>query len=218
VVIPLVVRRVRAVTMGVLHGHSARETHHPALADLTVRASVSAMLRFWKNPHAAAASAAAVVLMLSLSSCSSSKIEGIPSNLPKITLHGTTATPKHSLAKEDYPFDENGRYMSEWAAAGERRAGRSAANSSDVSKWSGSYGGSATGKKRTVAKTSSSKSKSGSKSKVASSKKGGRSYTVKKGDTLSAIASRNSTSVAKIKSANGMSSDFLSIGKVLRIP
>jgi LysM domain len=202
-----------------LHGQFTRETNHPALADLTVRASVSTMLCFWKNPHAAASGAAAVVLMLSLSSCSSSKIEGIPSNLPKITLHGTTATPKHNLAKEDYPFDENGRYVSEWAAAGERRAGRSAANSSDVSKWSGSYGGSATGKKRTVAKTSSSKSKSGSKSKVASSsKKGGRSYTVKKGDTLSAIASRNSTSVAKIKSANGMSSDFLSIGKVLRIP
>lgn len=180
------------------------------------------MLCFWKNPHAAAASAAAVVLMLSLSSCSSSsKIEGIPSNLPKITLNGTTATPKHNLSKEDYPFDDSGRYMSDWAAAGERRAGRSAAaTSSDVSKWSGSYGGSATGKKRTVAKTSSSKSKSGSKSKVASSSKkgGGRSYTVKKGDTLSAIASRNSTSVAKIKAANGMSSDFLSIGKVLRIP
>jgi LysM repeat protein len=174
------------------------------------------MLCFWKNPHAAAACAAAVVLMLSLSSCSSTKIEGIPSSLPKITLHGTTATPKHSLSKEDYPFDESGRYMSDWAAAGERRAGRSAAaTSSDVSNWSGSYGGSATGKKRTVAKTSSSKSKS----KVASSsKKGGRSYTVKQGDTLSAIASRNSTSVAKIKSANGMSSDFLSIGKVLRIP
>jgi LysM repeat protein len=215
-----VVRRLRACRLGVLHGYSTRETHHPALADLTVRASVSAMLCFWKNPHAAVACAAAVTLMLSLSSCSSSKIEGIPSNLPKITLNGTTATPKHSLSKEDYPFDDSGRYMSDWAAAGERRAGRSAAaTSSDVSKWSGSYGGSATGKKRTVAKTSS-KSKSGSKSKVASGSKkgGGRSYTVKKGDTLSAIAARNSTSVAKIKSANGMSSDFLSIGKVLRIP
>ncbi|RBP37752.1 LysM domain-containing protein [Roseimicrobium gellanilyticum] len=179
------------------------------------------MLRFWKNPHSAAACAAAVALMLSLSSCSSNKIEGIPSNLPKITLHGNTSTPSHSLSKEDYPFDSSGRYMSDWAAAGERRAGRSAgATSADVSKWSGSYGGAATGKKRTVAKTSSSKSKSGSKSKVASSSKkgGGRSYTVKKGDTLSAIASRNSTSVAKLKAANGMSSDFLSIGKVLRIP
>jgi hypothetical protein len=201
-----------------LQGHFRGETNHPEVADLTVRASVSVMLRFWKNPHSAAASAAAVALMLSLSSCSSNKIEGIPSNLPKISLHGTTTTPSHSLAKEEYPFDSSGRYMSDWAAAGERRAGRSAgATSADVNKWSGSYGGAATGKKRVVAKTSS-KSK-GSKSKVASSsKKGGRSYTVKKGDTLSAIAARNSTSVAKIKSANGMSSDFLSIGKVLRIP
>ena len=170
----------------------------------------------WKNPRSAAACFAAVALMLSLSSCSSNKIEGIPDNLPKISLHGNTATPAHSLAKEEYPFDPSGRYMSDWAAAGESRAGRSAAaTSSDVNKWSGSYGGSATGKKRAVAKTSS-KSKS-SKSKVAS-KKSGRSYTVKKGDTLSAIAARNSTSVAKIKSANGMSSDFLSIGRVLRIP
>lgn len=176
------------------------------------------MLRFWKTPHSAVASAAAVALMLSLSSCSSNKIEGIPDNLPKITLHGNTSTPSHNLPKEEYPFDSNGRYMSDWAAAGERRAGRSAgATSADVNKWSGSYGGSATGKKRTVAK-SSSKSKSGSKSKVASSSKGGRAYTVKKGDTLYAIALRNSTTVAKIKSANGMSSDFLSIGRVLRIP
>ncbi|MEZ0275832.1 MAG: LysM peptidoglycan-binding domain-containing protein [Roseimicrobium sp.] len=178
------------------------------------------MLCPWKNLRSAAACFAAVVLMLSISSCSSNKIEGIPSSLPKINLHGTTATPSHSLSKEEYPFDATGKYMSDWAAAGESRAGRSAAaTSSDVNKWSGSYGGAATGKKRVVAKTSSSKSKSsksGSKSKVAS--KGGRSYTVKKGDTLSAIAARNSTSVAKIKSANGMSSDFLSIGKVLRIP
>jgi LysM repeat protein len=185
------------------------------------------MLCSWKNLCSAAACFASVALMLSLSSCSSNKIEGIPSNLPKIALHGTTATPAHSLAKEEYPFDSSGKYMSDWAAAGESRAGRSAAaTNSDVNNWSGSYGGSATGKKRVVAKTSSSgsksksSSKSGSKSKVASTKKsgGGRSYTVKKGDTLSAIASRNSTSVAKIKSANGMSSDFLSIGKTLRIP
>jgi hypothetical protein len=177
------------------------------------------MLCFWNNPRSAAAGAVAVALMLSFSSCSSSKIEGIPDDLPKISLHGTTSTPSHNLAKEEYPFDSNGRYMPDWAAAGERRAGRSAgATSADVNKWSGSYGGSATGKKRTVAKTSS-KSKSASKSKVASSsKKGGRSYTVKKGDTLYAIALKNSTTVAKIKSANGMSSDFLSIGRVLRIP
>jgi LysM repeat protein len=41
---------------------------------------------------------------------------------------------------------------------------------------------------------------------------------VKKGDTLSAIAARNGTSVAKIKAASGLSSDFLSIGKVLKLP
>lgn len=43
-------------------------------------------------------------------------------------------------------------------------------------------------------------------------------YTVVKGDTLSAIARKKGTTVAKIKAANGMSSDFLSIGKKLKIP
>lgn len=169
------------------------------------------MPSFWKNSRSAAASAGTVALMLSFSSCSSTKIEGIPSNLPKITLNGNTATPSHNLPKEEYPFDSSGRYMSDWAAAGERRAGRSAgATNSDFAKWSGSHGGAATGKKRVVARSSSKKS--------SKSKGGGRSYTVKKGDTLYAIALRNSTTVAKIKSANGMSSDFLSIGRVLRIP
>lgn len=193
--------------------------------------------------HVAAAGAASVAAMLFLSSCSSSpKIEGIPDKLPDIQLSGRTSTPSHSMASSEYPFDEKGRYVTDWAAQGERSAGRSAAaNSSDVSKWSGSYGGAATGKKRVVVKTTKPKSgSSSSRSTVASrsgtskstasssssaskkgktaSRRGGGSYVVKKGDTLSGIARRNSTTVAKIKAANGMSSDFLSIGKVLRMP
>ena len=76
------------------------------------------------------------------------------------------------------------------------------------SRWSSSHGGS----------KSSSKSKSKSSTTAKAKSKGGRSYTVKKGDTLSHIASRYGTSVSKIKAANGMGSDFLIIGKVLRIP
>jgi LysM repeat protein len=112
------------------------------------------------------------------------------------------------MASYEYPFDSGGRYVSAWAAEGERRAGRSAsATSSDSSRWSSSHGGSASSRSRS---TSSSKSKSSSK--------GGRSYTVKKGDTLSGIAARYGSSVKKIMAANGMRSDFLSIGRVLRIP
>lgn len=42
-------------------------------------------------------------------------------------------------------------------------------------------------------------------------------YTVKKGDSLSAIAKRNGTTVAKIKQLNGLKSDALKVGQRLRI-
>ncbi len=43
-------------------------------------------------------------------------------------------------------------------------------------------------------------------------------YRVVAGDTLYAIAQRNGTTVAALKQANGLSSDMLSIGQMLRIP
>lgn len=43
-------------------------------------------------------------------------------------------------------------------------------------------------------------------------------YTVKSGDTLYAIASRYNTTVNEIKSINNLSSNFLNIGQVLKIP
>ena len=58
-------------------------------------------------------------------------------------------------------------------------------------------------------------------SKVASSRSSGGStcitYKVKKGDTLGKIASRNHTSVAKIKKWNGLRSDNIRPGQVLKI-
>jgi hypothetical protein len=172
------------------------------------------MTRLWNLAAAPAAMCCVVLLMLALSSCSSdSGADGLPRNLPEINLDGGTDTPPHSMASYEYPFDSSGRYVTAWAAEGERRAGRSAgATKSDSSRWTGSHGGAASRKTTT-------KSKSGTSAKAKSkSSKGGRSYTVKKGDTLSAIASRHGSSVSKIKSANGMKSDFLSIGRVLRIP
>ena len=43
-------------------------------------------------------------------------------------------------------------------------------------------------------------------------------YTVKRGDTLSAIARRNGTTVAALRRANGISGDLIRPGQVLRIP
>ncbi|TDU81319.1 LysM domain-containing protein [Prosthecobacter fusiformis] len=66
--------------------------------------------------------------------------------------------------------------------------------------------------KKTV---SSSKPKTSSKS---TAKKSGGSYKVVKGDTLYGIARKRSTTVAKIKSANGLSTDIIRPGQTLRIP
>lgn len=46
----------------------------------------------------------------------------------------------------------------------------------------------------------------------------GRKYTVKSGDTLSGIARKYHTTVAKLKSQNGLGSDVIRVGQVLRIP
>jgi hypothetical protein len=43
-------------------------------------------------------------------------------------------------------------------------------------------------------------------------------YTVRKGDTLLAIAKRFNTTAAKIKTANGLTSNSLKTGQVLKIP
>lgn len=110
------------------------------------------------------------------------------------------------MARKDYPFDPaTGNYMTAWAAEGEK-----AASDADAVRWQSSHGGSVSRKQPSrVTKVSSKKTSSKSKSK---------SYTIKSGDTLGAIARRNNTTVAKIKAANGMSSDFIRAGKTLKIP
>ncbi|SKB05463.1 LysM domain-containing protein [Prosthecobacter debontii] len=63
--------------------------------------------------------------------------------------------------------------------------------------------------------SSSSKPKSTPKS---TAKKSSGSYKVAKGDTLYGIARKRGTTVAKIKSANGLSSDLIRPGQTLKIP
>jgi len=143
-----------------------------------------------------------------LSSCSGPSIKGLPRNLPVINLHGTKETPPHSMAKNEYPFDENGAYRSEWVSAG----GGTRASESDYSSWRSSHGGAPTPHKDY---TPPKKKKSSSSSK---SKGKGGSYTIKQGDSLSVIAARNGTTVAKLKAANGLKNDFIRAGKTLKIP
>lgn len=88
------------------------------------------------------------------------------------------------------------------------------ASSSPAPKTSSSSGSST---RKKVASSSSSKPKPKSSTKSTAKKSGG-SYKVAKGDTLYGIARKRGTTVAKIKSANGISSDVIRPGQSLKIP
>ena len=146
----------------------------------------------------------AALAALVLGACeSSTHIKGLPKDLPVINLHGSPSTPSHSMSHADYPFADNGDYKSDWAAEGGQGAGM------DYSSWRSSHGGSSS--------RGSSKKKTSSKSSSKGSGKGG-SYAIKSGDSLSTIARKNGTTVAKLKAANGLSSDTIRAGKTLKIP
>ena len=77
--------------------------------------------------------------------------------------------------------------------------------------------------KKSSARTSTAGSKSprSTAARKSSSRKSApkaRTYTVKKGDTLGAIARRNGTSVKALKRANGLKSDLIHINQKLTIP
>ncbi len=73
-----------------------------------------------------------------------------------------------------------------------------------------SSSGSSASRTTTAKKTTSSKS--------TAKKSSGSSYKVVRGDTLYGIARKRGSSVAKIKAANGLKSDLIRPGQVLRIP
>lgn len=76
---------------------------------------------------------------------------------------------------------------------------------------------SSTPKKTTTSSGSTAKKSTASKSTPKKSSSGSR-YTIVKGDTLYGIARKKSTTVAKLKSANGLKSDLIRPGQVLKIP
>jgi len=157
-------------------------------------------------------------LLVSCGSSGTTRIRGVPRNLPKIELYGSAQTPAHSMARSDYPFESGtGNYLTSWASDGR------SSSESDYSSWQSSHEGSVSRKqpspvKKVTSSTTKKKSSSSSSKSKGKSSSGGGSYTIKKGDTLGAIAAKNGTTVSKLKAANGMSSDFIREGKTLKIP
>ena len=150
-----------------------------------------------------------IVPLLLLAACeNSARIKGLPKDLPVINLHGSPNTPAHTLGHADYPFADNGDYKTDWAAEGGQGAGM------DYSSWRSSHGGSSS---RSSSKKKSS-AKSGGKSSGGKSSHSRSSYTIKSGDSLGGIARKNGTTVAKLKAANGLSSDRIRAGRTLKIP
>ena len=113
---------------------------------------------------------------------------GLDAQLP----NGSNSTPSHKMSKYEYPFDSNGRYVSSWAAEGEKRLGRNSNRN-----------------------RGSSRKRSGRSS---SGKSGSKYHRIVSGDTLSGLALKYRTSVSAIKRANGMSSDVIIKGKTIKIP
>jgi len=156
------------------------------------------------------------------------------------------ATPPTTLSQRDYPFDEKGRYRTDWVKSGSTK-------SRSKSSFRAAPTATPTPKKQTIAKTSSgsqsktNKTSSSSSMTVASNstkpskttappvytpapapkpkpkppapqKKSARYHTIAKGDTLWDISRRYKVSISEIKSANGLSSDLIRPGQTLRLP
>ena len=139
-----------------------------------------------------------IFLALSFSGCtstnsSSTKLKyynwsGLDAQLP----NGTNATPSHNLPRSEYPFNNKGKYISSWAAEGNKRFGT-----------------------KTTKNRASSRKRSSRKPSTSS---GSKYHKIVSGDTLYGLALKYGTSVSAIKRANGMRSDVIIKGKTIKIP
>ncbi len=160
------------------------------------------------------------------------------------------ATPPTTLSQRDYPFDEKGRYRTDWVKGGSTKkrsmsSFRSAptkptkptkpAPTQTVAVQSPKTPSSKKSKKSSSSMTIAANNTPAPKSsppKVytpppapkpkpkppASAKKQARYHTISKGDTLWGISRRYKVSITAIKSANGLSSDLIRPGQILRLP
>jgi hypothetical protein len=183
------------------------------------------------------------IALVTLVSCAGSapRIKGLPKNLPKIALNGSSRTPKHNMSGSEYPFDEKGNYMTSWVASG----GPSAAEMSSRQEtfWRSSHGGEATPAghepalevddepplappEQVVASvppaakpvSTPPKPKPTPKPKPKPKPVSSRTHTVKSGDTLYSLSRKYGTTVSKIQSANGLSGTLIRVGQKLKIP
>jgi LysM domain len=159
--------------------------------------------RFMKQP---------VVFILAATLPAAVLVVGCTSSKQTMTLAtNDLATPPHTLARAEYPFDDGGHYVDAWAAEGARRYPSSVDTDSDDEGRSTRRPSAA----RKRDKASAARSKTAARSK---SKSGGVTVTVEPGDTLHALSRKHGVSVAAIKKANGMTSDLLRDGRRLTIP
>lgn len=146
-----------------------------------------------------------VAVAVSFSSCSQHKNAGGDTETAEQIANGTMP-PWIAEGSGGY---ETGSYQS---AGSSRNSGAHAYN--PPAKPSVRKSSSKSSRKSSVSKRSSKSSKSAKSSKSSKSK----NYSVRKGDTLGAIAKRQGVSVSALKKANGLRSDMIHIGQNLKVP
>lgn len=152
------------------------------------------------------------------------------------------ATPPTTLSERDYPFDEKGRYRTDWVKSGSTRARSKSdfytptsatqqAQTTAAPRSSSQSKSQKTSSSMTVASNTTKSSKPTAppvytppptpkpKPKPPAPKKTqARYHTIAKGDTLWGISRKYNVSISAIKSANGLSSDLIRPGQTLRLP
>lgn len=130
------------------------------------------------------------------------------------------ATIPHGMAREDYPFGDDGRYRKDWVSSGGGRSKKASKPVKSGSKRSSPSPSSDFGPSSNVAASPgpSRPSPSAASAAPAAPKPSARYHTVVKGDTLFGLASKYKVSVGDIKRVNGLSGDLIKLGQSLRIP
>lgn len=163
---------------------------------------------------------------------------------PSVAVSGDLATPSHSLAKNEYPFDEKGNYREDWVSYGgsstgssKRSSSRSVSSSLSSSSKKREVEEAATSSKPAPKVTSTPKASSGSSSSASTAApkvtattetpkveptppvpRKEMYHTVSSGETLWSISRKYGVSVTALKQENGLKTDVIRLGANLKIP